>query len=138
MAIRQAFCEAAKLAFLNGEHASGDVYKMALYTQAASLGAETAAYTSIGEVTGIGYEPGGKQTQRHVGIDNGTAFLNFDDIEWHNASITAAGALLYNASATGQPAIAVLAFGREIGALNGTFRVLMPEPRANTALVRIV
>jgi hypothetical protein len=54
MAITQAICNSFKQELLEGEHnfdTGGDVFKLALYTSAATLNSSTTVYTSTGEVT---------------------------------------------------------------------------------------
>jgi hypothetical protein len=64
MAITQAVCTSFKVALLDGEmdfsSDTSDVFKIALYTSSATLGAATTAYTVTNEVSGTGYSAGGE------------------------------------------------------------------------------
>ena len=62
MAIAQGATNAFKLGLTNGTFDfNTDTFKMALYTGAANIGADTAAYTTTGEVpNGNGYTTGGE------------------------------------------------------------------------------
>ncbi len=137
MPIRQAFTKSAKLAFLNGNHQPDHTYMVALYARGANLGTNTKFYTPDGEISGPGYETGGKETDRSSGMAGDSAFLSFDDVVWENATLTARGALIYNASAPGKPAIAVLDFGKNFISTAGRFAVQMP-PAGPEAVVRII
>ena len=58
MAITQAICNSFKKELLEGEHnfksSGGDVFKLALYTNAATLNSATTAYTASDEVGASG------------------------------------------------------------------------------------
>ena len=64
MAITQITCTSFKKALLDGEmdfsSNSAQTYKIALYTNAATLNAATTAYTTSNEASGTGYVAGGK------------------------------------------------------------------------------
>lgn len=111
MPATQAFTNQAKQDFLNGVHQSGDVYKVALYTQAAaSLDKNTTAYTATGEISGTGYSAGGLTLSGFsVGLTADTAHLSFTDAVWAGATITADCAMIYNSSKSNK-AIAILTF----------------------------
>lgn len=138
MAISGGTCATAKRDFLLGVHGANDVYKLALYTASASLNPATETYTPQGEVAGGGYERGGKVlTGYQCGIDQGVAVLGWrEPVIWQNATITAHGALIYNAS-KGNRALVVIDFERPISSTDGPFRLLMPPVSAETALIRI-
>jgi hypothetical protein len=63
MAITQAICNTFKKELLDGDHdfdTGGDVFKLALYTSAATLDSSTTVYTSTNEVAASGqYSAGG-------------------------------------------------------------------------------
>ena len=136
MAVTQAFTNQAKQDFLNGVHATADVYKIALYNSAsASLDKATTAYTATGEVSGAGYTAGGATLANLVvGISRDTSYLSFDDPSWANASITADSALIYNSSKSNK-AIAVLSF-TSATSTNGTWTLDLPAAGAS-AILRI-
>lgn len=140
MAITQAVCNSFKEDLLAGVHdLSTDTIKLALYTSAATLDAGTTAYASSNEVSdvGTGYTAGGiALTGPVLSLDGSTAIVDFDDATFASVSLTAAGALIYNASKS-DLAIAVLDFGGDKTSTNGDFVVQMPAPAAATALIRI-
>ena len=123
MAITQAIPTSFKAEILQGIHDGADTYKMALYTSVATLGAATTAYTTTNEVVGIGYTAGGVTLSGfNVTTSGTTAILDFNDPFWENATITARGALVYNASKSNK-AVAIYDFGSDIASTNGDFTV---------------
>ena len=72
--------------FTNGTHS----YKLALYSNSATLDATTTAYTTSGEVTGTGYSAGGNTLTTVTPTTSGTtAFVDFADTSFSNATVTA-------------------------------------------------
>ena len=138
MSIVQNITTSYKAEVLQGIHDAADTYKIALYTNAAILGASTTAYTTTNEVVGIGYTAGGATLSGfNVTTSGTTAILDFaTDPSWANASITARGALIYNSSKSNK-AVYVLDFGSDITSTNGTFAVTLPAPDATNGLIRI-
>ncbi len=142
MAITQAMCTSFKQALLDGEmDFSSDTaqsYKIALYTSSASLDAATTAYTTSNEVTGIGYTAGGNPLSISTNPTTGgtTAFLSFATTTWTTATITARGALIYQAGGS-TPAVAVLNFGSDKGSSAGDFQITFPAANATDAIIRI-
>jgi hypothetical protein len=137
MAVTSAFTNQAKQDFLNGVHQSGDVYKCALYTQAAAtLNKDTTAYTTTGEIAnGNGYTTGGATLAGFsVSITGDTAHLSFTDPQWTTATITADAALIYNSSKSNK-ALCSLAF-TSASSTNGTWTLDLPAAGAS-ALMRI-
>ena len=126
--IKTALCVIAKADFLSGKNRADNRYRLALYTSEASLNDETMAYTTAGEVIGLGYEPGGKDIKNwSTGTQGRTGYIAFDPVMWNVSTITARGALVYNDSRPGMPAVAVLDFGVDIVSRNGPFTVKMPD-----------
>ena len=116
---------------------TADVYRIALYTNEATLNAETAAYTTTGEVVASGYTAGGPIIIPTKGIGNtstsgGTAFVSFSNVTVP-AALTARGALIYK---EGGAAICVLDFGSDKTS-NASFTVTFPIANAADALIRI-
>ena len=143
MAITQAMCTSFKVALLDGEmDFSGDTsqtFKIALFTNAATLSAATTAYATTNEVAnGNGYTTGGNTlTISTAPTSSGTtAFLDFADTTWTNATITARGALIYKVGGT-NPSVAVLDFGGDKISTAGDFTVQFPAADATNAIVRI-
>lgn len=136
MAITTAICNSYKQEILGGVHASADTYKIALYTSSATLGASTTAYSATNEVTGAGYDTGGKTLTGFVsGLSSGTAYITFDDPSWTNSTITARGCLIYNSSKSNK-AVACFDFGSDVISVSGTFTIDLPAAGAS-ALIRI-
>ncbi len=150
MAISQAMVTSFKVEILNGVHAFGsavirataapDVFKLALYTSSATLGAATTAYTTSDEVSssGTNYTAGGLTlTISQVPTSTGTtAFLDFDDLTFPSATLTARGALIYNATQSNK-AVAVLDFGSDKTSTAGNFTIQFPTPNSTSAILRI-
>jgi hypothetical protein len=121
---------------LDGIHAAADIYKIALFTDAATLGAATTAYATSNEIVGAGYTAGGATLSGFTsGLADSVAYLTFSDASWANATITARGCLIYNSSKSNK-AIAVFDFGGNVTSTSGTFTVDLPAVGA-TALIRI-
>lgn len=137
MAITQALTTDAKLRFLRGEHNSGDVYKIALYSSSATLDATTTAYTATNEVSGTGYTAGGVTLATYASATSGTtAYLDWADVQWTSASFTARGAMIYN-STVSNAAVVILDFGADKAVTSGTFTVQFPTADATNAIIRI-
>jgi hypothetical protein len=148
MAISQAMTTSFKVQILNGIHAFGtsvvraattpDVFKIALYTSSATLDASTTIYTTSNEVPSTGNYSAGGNTLTNIAPTSGgtTAFLDFNDTTWSNATITANGALIYN-STQGDKAVAVLAFGGDKTSTAGDFTIIFPTADASNAIIRI-
>jgi hypothetical protein len=117
------------------------VYKIALYTNAATLNADTTAYTSTGEATGGNYSAGGQilvvSQIPTIGNQTGaaTTYLSFTNAAW-TGSITARGALIYLANGTTNPTVCVLDFGADKTSSN-TFTVQFPAVTNTSAIIRI-
>jgi len=146
MAITSALCTSFKKELLERKHdfntTGGHTFKIALYTSSATLGATTTAYTTSNEVVGTGYTAGGTTLTNIDPTSSGTtAFIDFVDATWTSATITAAGALIYNTTTDGGTsttnAVAVISFGGDKTSTNGDFVVQFPTPDASNAIVRI-
>jgi hypothetical protein len=150
MAISQAMVTSFKVQILEGVHnfgsgvvrasASADVFKLALYTSSATLSASTTAYTTSDEVSssGTNYPAGGLTLtiSQAPTFTTTTAWLDFDDLTFASATITANGALIYNET-QGNKAVAVLAFGGDKTSTAGNFTIQFPSPTSTTAILRI-
>ena len=109
-----------------------DVYKIALYDNAASFDASTTAYTTNNEVVASGYTAGGLVLTPTVSYDGTTSFLSFANVTW-TASLTARGALIYK---VGGLSICVLDFGSNKTSTS-TFTVEFPAASSTTAIIRL-
>jgi len=136
-------CTSFKQEILQGVHdftnGTGSTFKLALYDNTATLNAATTAYTTSGEVSASGsYSAGGGALTNVTPTSSGTtAFTDFADITFTSTTITARGALIYNDSAAGDPAVVVLDFGEDKTSTNGDFQVIFPTADSSTAIIRI-
>jgi hypothetical protein len=69
--------------------------------------------------------------------DGTTALCDFSDVSYTSASFTANGALIYNDSASGDPAVAAIAFGADKTVTSGTFTIQFPTADATNAIIRL-
>ena len=142
MAITQGMCTSFKVGVLNGSFNFGtgttQVYKIALFTSLATLGAATTAYSTSNEVVGTGYTAGGKTlVVSQIPTSSGTtAFIDFDDVTWTSSTITARGALVYLANGTTNPAVYVLDFGADKTSTADSFTIQFPVADATSAILR--
>ena len=128
-------CNSFKSGLINGDFDfDTDTVKMALYTNNATLDADTAAYTATGEVSASGYTAGGVTLTVEKGIANNTAFISFENVTI-SAAFTARGALIYK-SGSGNPAICVLDFGSDKTSTT-SFIVTFPTASSADALIRL-
>jgi len=151
MAISSAICSSFKQELLQGKHdfdangSGGDTFKIALYDSDANLGAATTDYSTSEEITntaGSAYSAGGATlTNTGVGLTSTTAFTDFSDVSYTSASFTANGALIYNTQTDGgsntTDAVAVIAFGSDKTATNGTFTIQFPANDSSNAIIRL-
>ena len=142
-----AVCYSFKQEVLVGTHnftaTSGDQFKIALYTNSATISAATTAYdsTATGETTntaGTAYTAGGKALTSVTPAlkSTSTACCDFSDVSWTTASFTARGALIYNDD-QGDKAVCVLNFGGDKTASAGTFTIQFPAFDATDAIIRL-
>jgi hypothetical protein len=123
-----------KTGLLNGDFDFAiDTIKIALYTNAATLNADTTAYTTSGEVVASGYTAGGNTLTPTVSSSGGTSFVTFANTTWTSA-LTARGALIYKAS--NSAAICVLDFGSDKTSVT-TFEVQFPAATSTSAIIRL-
>jgi hypothetical protein len=142
MAITQAMCTSFKKELMTATHdftaSTGNSFKLALYTSSATLGAATTAYSATNEASGTGYTAAGAALTNVTPTTSGTtAFTDFNDLTFSTATITANGALIYNDTAAGDPAVVVLAFGGDKTSTAGDFTIQFPTADASNAIIRI-
>ena len=144
MANTSAICNSFKTEILKAVHnftaSTGNTFKIALFTSSATLGAGTTAYAATGmnEMSGTGYTAGGKALRSVTPtLDSTPACCDFDDISWTSATFTANACLIYNDTASGDPAVCAVAFGGDKSVSSGTFTIQFPAKAATTAIVRI-
>ena len=138
-----------KVELLKGVHnftaSTGNTFKIALLKAAASgsgtFGAATTAYGDLcsDELgSGSGYTTGGNTLVSITPVaDSTTAVCDFSDTTWSAATFTTSGALIYNDTAAGDPACAVLSFGGDQTVSSGDFQIQFPVAAAATAIIRI-
>ena len=149
MAITSAICNSFKQELLQGKHSfessGGHTFKLALFDSDANLGASTTGYATTEEITntsGTAYTAGGATLSNNgVSLSSTTAFTDFDDVTYTSASFTANGAMIYNTTTDGGSgttnAVAIIAFGGDKTASNGTFKIEFPAAAATTAIIRL-
>ena len=142
MAISTAMCTSFKKELLEAKHnflaSGGNSFKLALYTSSATLGAATTAYSSTNEASGTGYSAGGAAlTNVNPSSSGTTALTDFADLTFSSATVTANGALIYNDTASGDPAVCSLAFGGDKTSTAGDFTIQFPAADASNAIIRI-
>ena len=136
MAITSAICNSFKTELLTGTHnfsaSGGNTFNLALYTSSASLGASTTAYTTSNEVSGSGYTAKGNAlTSVDPALSGSTAVCDFADTSFTSASFTARGCLIFNDSASGDPAVCAIDFGSDKTVTSGTFTIQFPTADAS-------
>jgi len=140
MAITQAIATVFKQDLMSpGGNLAALTLKCALYTNAATLNATTAAYETANEISasGTNYTTGGNVLANvAISVDGTTAIFDADNVTFPNATISAQAALLYNAN-NANSAIAILDFGGVKTSTNGTFELQFPTANASAGLIRI-
>lgn len=136
-------CTSFKVQLMQGVHnfttGTGNAFKLALYDNNASFTAATTAYTNTNEVANSGsYAAGGGTLTNVTPTSSGTtAFTDFADLSFTAATITAYGAMIYNDTAAGDPAVCILDFGGAKTSTTGTFTIIFPTADATSAIIRI-
>ena len=145
MAITSAICNSFKTEILTAVHnftaSTGNTFNLALYTSSATLSKSTTAYSSSNEITntsGTAYTAKGNAlTSVTPVLSTDTAVCDFSDTSWTSASFTANGCLIFNDTATGDPAVCAIAFGGDKTVSSGTFTIQFPTADASDAIIRI-
>ena len=116
----------------------GDTFKCALYTDQATLNADTTVYAVANEVSGTGYTAGGENlTNINPTASDGKALYDFADLTFSTVTLTdVRGALIYN-STNGNRAVAVLDFGATYAPTAQDLNIIFPSVTSTTALIRI-
>jgi len=141
-----AICDSFKKELLQGKHdfdTSSDTYKLAMFTNSATLGKSTTNYTTANEVSSpSGYTAGGKAlVNQGVKVSSSVAITDFADLSFVGVTLTARGALIYNTTTDGgsgtTDAVAVLDFGGDKTATAGTFTIQFPAFTTSAAILRL-
>jgi hypothetical protein len=141
MTIAQGATNTFKVGLMDGSYdlAAGS-FKIALYTGAASIGPDTTAYTTDGEVVATGYTAGGEALTISqvptIGNQTGvaTGYMSFANVTWTSA-LTTRGALIYDANTLAS--VCVLDFGADKTSTT-TFTVQFPAATNTAAIIRMV
>ena len=144
MAITTAMCNSFKQELLGGVHdLDTDTLKIALIkaSPTGTYGAATTNYSDItgnsDEAVGTNYTVGGQVLDSPViSLSSGVAFVDFADETFANLTISADGAIIYNAS-KGNKAIALFNFGSTVTSTSGDFTIIFPTATSSTAVIRI-
>jgi len=123
----------------NFKASGGNSFKLSLYTSSATLGKSTTSFTTDNQVSNTGQyaSGGGALTNGGTSLSTNTAIIDFADRSFTGVTLTARGALIYNDTASGDPAVAVLDFGGDKSASSGTFTIQFPAFTASAAILRI-
>jgi len=151
-----ALCTSFKKELLEGVHnfknSGGNTFKLALFTNSqagndnlggssTTMDATVTAYSSSAsnEVSNSGdyTAGGGSLTRVDPTTSSTTAFTDFSDLTFGSATITARGALIYNDSASGDPAVCILDFGSDKSSSSGNFTIVFPTADSSNAIIRI-
>jgi len=118
---------------------SGDIFKLALYTDSSTIGPSLGSYTTSGQITDStgDYAAGGKDLtgQTHK-LSGTTAIVDFANLSYLTATITAMGALIYNTSQENR-SVAVLDFVSNKVSTSGTFTIQFPAFNVTEAIIRL-
>jgi len=141
MAITQSVPTSFKQELMQALHnfntAGGHTFKVALYSNLATLDSSTLIYTASNEVVGPGYTAGGNTLTVTSPVTSGTtAYIDFDDTTWTASTLSVRGAMIYNSS-SGNRAVAILDFGADKASSAGNFTIVFPTPAAATAIIRV-
>jgi hypothetical protein len=137
-----AICNSFKKELLEGKHnftaSTGDKFKLALYTSSATLGKSTTAFTSTNQVAASGsyVSGGGALVNAGTSLASNTAIVDFNNLSFTSATITARGALIYNTS-NSNTAVCVLNFSTDKSSTSGTFTIQFPAFTTSAAIIRI-
>ena len=131
----------------NFSNPGGNTFKLALGKAVASVtgtyDATTTSYDTLASnsdelANGNGYTTGGATLTSVTPVADGTtAVCDFDNYTWTSATFTTSGGIIYNDTATGNPACAILSFGGDQQVSSGDFQIQFPAAAAATAIIRI-
>ena len=123
----------------NCKQSGGNSFKFSLYTNSAVLGKSTTSFTTDAQVSNSGQytSGGGALVNGGTSLSTNTAIVDFADRSFTGVTLTARGALIYNDTASGDPAVCVLDFGGDKTATSGTFTIQFPAFTASAAILRV-
>lgn len=148
--ITTAMCTSFKRELFLGLHnfdtSPGDTFKLALIKAAPdqNYGAANTNYSELNDhspqdevgESGSYVAGGGTLVSQGVTVSGTTAFVDFADISFTSATISADGCMIYNANRENR-AVSVHAFGGTKTSTNGTFTVNFPVADASNAILRL-
>ena len=149
MANTSAVCTSFKVLLMKGQMdftaSTGDSYKIAMYDSDATLAAATTDYSTSEEITntsGTAYTAGGEALTNVTPVASSTtAYTDFSDVSWTDASFTANAALIYNTTVitgfTTNRSILAINFGGDKTVTSGTFTIEFPAAGASTAIIQL-
>ena len=117
---------------------TGDAFKLSLYSTVTGFSAaSTTAYTTTNEVSGTGYTAtGAALVNISPVVAQNIAFVDFNDVTFSTATITASAALIYNSTSSNK-SVVVLDFGGDKTSTNGDFTIQFPAANSTSAIIRI-
>jgi len=117
---------------------TGDAFKLALYSTVTGFSAaSTTAYTTTNEVSGTGYTAtGAALVNISPTVAQNVSFVDFSDVTFSTATITASAALIYNSTSSNK-SVVVLDFGGNKTSTNGDFTIQFPAANSTSAIIRI-
>lgn len=134
-------CNSFKEQLFEGVHTfgpAGDQFKLALYDNNATFTAATTAYTSANEMPASGsyVAGGGNLTSLEPVVSNGIVLISFVDLLFSGVDFGPFGALIYNSSVAGNPAVCVIDFDGEKSAVNQNMEIRFPPVTSTSAFLR--
>lgn len=115
-------------------------YKLAMYTSSATLDATTTAYSATNEASGTNYSAGGSALTFSASMPSLTttvAWMDFADLVFSTATVTANGCLIYNSYGAQNRACSVHAFGADKTSTAGDFTIIFPTADSSNAILRL-
>lgn len=122
----------------NFSSTAGNTFKLALYSTSTGFSAaSTTVYTTTNEVSGTGYTAtGASLTNVGSTVAQNISFVDFSDVTFSTATITASAALIYNSTSSNK-SVVVLDFGGDKTSTNGDFTIQFPAANSTSAIIRI-
>ena len=134
-------CNSFKEQLFEGVHTfgpAGDQFKLALYDNNATFTAATTAYTSANEMPASGSygAGGGNLTSLEPVVSSGIVLISFVDLLFTGVDFGPFGALIYNSSVAGNPAVCVIDFDGEKSAVNQNMEIRFPPVTSTSTFLR--
>jgi len=149
MAAKHTLCASFLLELFKGTHDfSSNTFKMALYTESATINVDTTAYTATGECTGTGYTAGGFTLTKATGFPKlnddvvpgvgigRIALMTFNNLSITNLTALPRYALIYNASKSNK-AVLIRDFGAVLPLVNDNLTVQFPTPSVFDCILKL-